>query len=777
MPSPRNQLYSLPCNNGNFTEKNCYMISLKKKHAICLLLMIAMAFGSVRAQTREDSLRALLAHKNLSLESRIPATVRLAQAVFFNKDWHQGIQLYRQAIAQAVPLKDGQYRAHAYGAIAGSYYIMGDSIAAYHSLDSAIWYARRTTDKTMKGYVLYMKGWLEIRSHKEIAAIHSLQQALELLESTHVDAIRYRLSVYNELAGVYFTWYDLVNIEKYTRLALDLARKTDTPDDLIDANQGRGNYFIHLYQKDINQKPALDSALYYMRVAFAIGQANRDRLVIPGNIPFVALNISNVFLAFFPDTPAIKDSIDYYNGIALEEAKITKQVAVEAGVYNTLGSIAFNKNDFKKAISYFNAAIGTSMKDILYNKFDLSQSFLMLAEVYEKTGDTTQSLHHYKRYMTIYKELFDEKKMNNARELEARYEVARKEKDLLEVRLVAEQRNRQLVQARILASQKDRDLLTARYAAILKDKDLLAARHETDLKQQALVTANYKTVQREQELKVMSERERYNRKMNKIYTALTIALFLAGLFLYYAYQQRSQSLEQTRKLHVLELDKLKQDHRISMLSATLEGQEQERTRLARDLHDGLGGLLSAVKIDLSGLTALVTAPNQSIIVGKTLNHLDTAVDELRRIAKSMMPEVLLVYGLGEATREYCDGMKKSGIPVTCQVYHYKNDMDVNRQVALYRIMQELVNNAIKHASATQILVQLQQSGNTIYLTVEDDGHGFNKVQMNQLKGAGLANMQSRVEMLKGRLEVQSTPGTGASFTVECLIKAEKVLAA
>ena len=312
------------------------------------------------------------------------------------------------------------------------------------------------------------------------------------------------------------------------------------------------------------------------------------------------------------------------------EAKITKQFAVEAGVYNSLGSMAFEKSDYQSAINYFHPAIATS--------------------------------------------------------------------------------------------------------------------------------------------KVVSERGRYNQKMNKIYAALAIALSPAGLFLYYAYRQRSKSLTQTQKLHELELDKLKQAHRISMLSATLEGQEQERIRLARDLHDGLGGLLSAVKMDLSGLTTLVTAPKQSAIIGKTLHHLDTAVDELRRIAKSMMPEVLLTYGLGEATKEYCNSLQKSGIPVICQIFHYKNDMNANRQVTLYRIMQELVNNGVKHASATQILVQLQQSGNSIYLTVEDNGLGFDKVQMSQLKGAGLANIQSRVEMLQGKLEVESTPGTGASFSVECLIK-------
>ncbi len=244
---------------------------------------------------------------------------------------------------------------------------------------------------------------------------------------------------------------------------------------------------------------------------------------------------------------------------------------------------------------------------------------------------------------------------------------------------------------------------------------------------------------------------------------------LAAAFLYYAFQQRSNALRQKQQLHDLELDRIGQEHRMTVLSAMLEGQEQERTRLARDLHDGLGGLLSGVKIELSALHQPAIASPQQTVVHKTLGHLDNAVEELRRIARSMMPEVLLNYGLGEAVRDYCNGLMKSGIPVSCQVFNYRNDMPHNRQVTLYRIMQELVNNAVKHASASQILVQLQQRDDRMFLVVEDDGKGFDAAQLKALKGAGLANIQSRVEMLRGKMEVESAKGTGSTFTIECAV--------
>lgn len=693
---------------------------------------------------------------------------RLAQVVFFNKGWDKGMQLFRESLSMSAGMKDGQYRAHTYGMMSASYYIMGDSTSAYRCLDSAFYYVRRSHSKTIHGLTLYFKGWLEVRSGRETEAIRSFQQALDQYEQ-EPGTLRYKQTVYSELAGVYFRWYDMVNVEKYTRLSLEAARSVNQLDRLISANQERGSYFINFYRSGKAEQSAVDSALCYMRSALELARSNRDRLTTPSDIPFAAIGISNIFLAYLPRTTANLDSIYYYNNIALEESKLTKQFAVEAGVYNTLATMALDNGDYDAALNYLNGAVLTSLSDPLFDKFGLAESYRMMALVHEKKDEDSLALDYYKQYMTLYQEQFDAAKMNQARDLETKYEIAKKEKALLEIRFLAEQRSRELIQARLLSGQKDRDLLAARYAAILQDKELLAVRYASELQQKALAGANYKTAQREQQLKVMSDRISYNHKMNKIYAALTLALFLAALLLYYAYKQRSKALRQEKQLHELELGKMKQEHRIAKLGAMLEGQEQERTRLARDLHDGLGGLLSGIKIDLSALTPLVADPRPKAIVGTTLNHLDNAVDELRRIARSMMPEVLLSYGLGEAIREYCNGLQRSGVPVACQVYHYKNDMNHNRQVTLYRIMQELVNNAVKHARASQILVQLQQSDDLIFLTVEDDGCGFDKAVMDSLKGAGLANIQSRVEMLQGRMEVRSDSGTGTTFTVECSV--------
>lgn len=287
--------------------------------------------------------------------------------------------------------------------------------------------------------------------------------------------------------------------------------------------------------------------------------------------------------------------------------------------------------------------------------------------------------------------------------------------------------------------------------------------------------AQYQSSEKENrilQLQHENERQEFALQKNRLLISLMVVIMLSLLVVaalsYLFYRNGRKLLEQQRQLHEFEVERIRQEHKISLLSAMLEGQEKERTRLARDLHDGLGGLLSGIKLELSTVTPSLTTVHRQSLIQNTLQRLDGAMDELRRIARSMMPEILIKYGLGEATVEYCRGLKKTGTDnIICQVFNFQADMEHTRQVVLYRIMQELVNNAIKHAEASQILVLLQQTDNTLFLTVEDDGKGFDTTAGNKLKGAGLANIEARVEFLGGKIDIQSEPGTGTAITIEC----------
>jgi len=257
-----------------------------------------------------------------------------------------------------------------------------------------------------------------------------------------------------------------------------------------------------------------------------------------------------------------------------------------------------------------------------------------------------------------------------------------------------------------------------------------------------------------------------NRLYIGLLTGITIPLFVCCVLVFLLYRNKRKLLIQQQHIHSIDVERIKQAHRNSLLSALLEGQEKERERLARDLHDGLGGILSSIKMDLSRIFSAMPADiSQRKGLAVVVNNLDDAVEELRGIAHSMMPSMLVNYGLAEALREYCDKLKRAGCPIFFQAFRYENTMPQSRQLLLYRIIQELVNNSVKHARPNEILVQLQQTDSAITLTVEDDGVGFDTAK--PYAGAGLRNVTMRIGLLHGTLETRSDIGVGTTFTVEC----------
>jgi two-component system, NarL family, sensor kinase len=238
-----------------------------------------------------------------------------------------------------------------------------------------------------------------------------------------------------------------------------------------------------------------------------------------------------------------------------------------------------------------------------------------------------------------------------------------------------------------------------------------------------------------------------------VLAALIFIAFITGLFLF---------IFQYRKKIILH----EKEKQLLALNSILKGQDEERNRMAKDLHDGVGSMLSGIKLSLSALSSnLQMAENEKRVFNKSFTQLDSAITELRRVAHNMMPEALLKFGLKEAIQDYCDDINETN---TVKIkYAFIGNLpgnDKNLDLILYRIIQELTSNIIKHAAAKNILIQVNRHAKGITLVVEDDGKGFNPAE--KAKGAGLSNIQSRVDYLKGSCEIQSEAGSGTSVTVE-----------
>jgi len=240
------------------------------------------------------------------------------------------------------------------------------------------------------------------------------------------------------------------------------------------------------------------------------------------------------------------------------------------------------------------------------------------------------------------------------------------------------------------------------------------------------------------------------------------ALLIISLLSYRNYRNK-QRLQQQR------IAELETEKKLTATEAVLKGEEQERTRLAKDLHDGLGGMLSGIKYSFQTMKGnLIMTPDNQQAFERSMDMLDSSIKEMRRVAHNMMPEALVKFGLDTALKDFCNDISQSGaLKVNYLSIGLENKIiDQTTAITIYRIVQELLNNTMKHAAATNAIVQVSKTNGLLSVTVEDDGKGFDTSILKQSKGIGWSNIQHRIEFLKGKLDVNSQMEKGTSVLIE-----------
>lgn len=289
----------------------------------------------------------------------------------------------------------------------------------------------------------------------------------------------------------------------------------------------------------------------------------------------------------------------------------------------------------------------------------------------------------------------------------------------------------------------------------------LETQYETEKKEQQIAQ-----LERERELQLLRLRQKNG--LIAGLAALSALLLIIGALTVRNLRHRRRLAEQDVEIKQQQILQLKQEQQLSVADAVLRSQEDERSRLARDLHDGLGGMLSGVKQSLNGMKGnQILTETAATALGQVIADLDRSIGELRHIARNMMPEALVRFGLRDALHDYCDHLRlTSGLTVHFQAFGLEQRLPQQTEVILFRIAQELLNNILKHADARTVLVQLMENDGRVGLTVEDDGKGFDPEKVKAAPGVGWLNIRSRVEYLNGTLDVRTKPGGGTSVSVE-----------
>lgn len=253
--------------------------------------------------------------------------------------------------------------------------------------------------------------------------------------------------------------------------------------------------------------------------------------------------------------------------------------------------------------------------------------------------------------------------------------------------------------------------------------------------------------------------------LNYILIGSAVTLLILSLLTYRNYRQK-------RKLQQQRIAELETQQQLTATEAVLKGEEQERTRLAKDLHDGLGGMLSGIKYSFQNMKGnLIMTPDNAQAFERSMDMLDSSIKEMRRVAHNMMPEALVKFGLDTALKDFCNDINLSGaLQVSYQSIGLENAViDQTTAITIYRIVQELINNTMKHAAAKSTIVQVTKTNGQLSVTVEDDGKGFDTSILKQSKGIGWDNIQNRIDFLKGKLDVRSETGKGTSVLIELTV--------
>lgn len=289
--------------------------------------------------------------------------------------------------------------------------------------------------------------------------------------------------------------------------------------------------------------------------------------------------------------------------------------------------------------------------------------------------------------------------------------------------------------------------------------------NEKNKKTIAELEIKYQTAQKERILSLqhlqISQKEvqlQRSRQVTIYSIAATLVAMLGAALVYLHYRNK-------QRLHQQQLQAIQREKELQLLQAVIEGEEKERGRIAKDLHDEVAGMLAAAKMHFSSLSIQNAYLSEAKEYNQGIELLNEVTIQVRKTSHNLMPEVLIKYGLETALAKYCANISNDQVLVVryncCgEVKRY----DSSFELALYRIVQELLNNVIKHSRAKEAYVQLSAFDDRLCIMIEDNGVGLKGNVKNE--GMGLQSLETRVKAMNGRFEIQTASSTGLSAFLE-----------
>ena len=273
----------------------------------------------------------------------------------------------------------------------------------------------------------------------------------------------------------------------------------------------------------------------------------------------------------------------------------------------------------------------------------------------------------------------------------------------------------------------------------------------------ARLTTKYQTVKKE---KIIEQQKTDLNRRNYLIWGLSLFSLLLIATAWTLYQR--YKLKQQKKLQ----EAIMQQQDLAT-SAVLEAEENERQRIAADLHDGVGQLLTAARLNMEALSEKLHIENENerFIYNKALALVDESCKEVRNVSHNIMPNSLIKFGLGNAIKDFIDKIESNQLSINLNVVGLIEPLDSKVELIIYRVIQEAINNVIKHSKANQLDLSIQKDQEGLRISIEDNGIGFNKSDLQKSNGIGMKNIMARVEFLKGEIDIDTRPGSGTLIAI------------
>jgi len=592
------------------------------------------------------------------------------------------------------------------------------------------------------------------------ARMDSLNSAIETLRLTRSEAINLENDSIQAMAELHLGWtFSKINNKIDSVLiiynhALQLYKKNN---DTVGIAKILNNISIY-YKNYANYDKALEAALQ----SYSIFKKGNDSFKIISSL----INLGNVYLELGEYDTAMSCFKESYN-LSLSSGF---EKLLNTSLSN-IGIVYYKWGKYQQALDAFNKVIDYSEKH--KNKRDLARNYSHLSLVYDKLNEMDKAFEYVEKSLKLSREysftnqeisalnnlgLYYKKQKKHIKSIDAfkkSLELSRIDSSLESMKDACS--NLANV-SELVGNYKDAYFYRMEYSA-LKDKIL-------DHEKQLIIggiKGDYYIIQLMDQNRINQLEKQQIRFERNLSFGLGITGIVLLILLVIALRNRARK---NRIISAQRIQQLEDEKRILAAQSVIVGQEEERKRIAQELHDGIGVLLSTASIHFSSLSLDDDPKKITKVFTKATKMLEEAGKEVRKVSHNMMPGVLSKFGLKEAIEDLFETIEETGtIHTEVSMKCKKERLPENLEIMIYRIVQEMINNTIKHAEASTIKCKLKRTESNITIHFADDGKGFNSDALPKDKSLGIFGIRSRVDFLGGTVNLKSKPGSGTSYDI------------